>query len=311
MHSLLLSGRAPACGGDTSGPADRRRDGLARARFGFLGVLALGLSLQVAGGPVGADTTREGVILRRNFGIVELQRAGSGTWIRATDRIVARAGDTIRTGERSWSIVEVSPDNVVRLGARTLLVVKAARQFSSRSSGGVFSYARSGIMEFDLKEGIVMPVLSRLEARVFRVATPIAAIGVRGTTYLASVEKVGEVRDGGQEYNVDIEVYTGVVEITDLRDPDGGSFMLPEGQALRFRSIYVPSGGFGGSQGGGRPGGPGAPGAGPGAPGGRPGTLQRIEGGQRGQAGRPPAGGMPPPAMMGSAPPPNFQPPPS
>lgn len=293
-------------------------------RYGRLARLLAPVALSVllvllVGSSLAADARM--LILRKTYGTVEVRRAGSAGWIAANDRMMLGERDALRTGDQSWAIVEISRLNYVKVEARTQVVVKRAERATATSSrASVFNRRAAGVLEFELVRGTMRPLLDNLQARTFRLLTPVAAIGVRGTRFSATVEEVGGARPAGGEspegmYNVEVEVYAGQVEITDLRAPDAPPFQLPAGQSIAFRNVSVPRGGFGGPGGPGGAGRPGGPGGAGGPGGGGPGTQggptsgPPPSGAQTGQASSP-GFSMPPPAAMGQQPPPNFQPPP-
>jgi predicted Zn-dependent protease len=78
-------------------------------------------------------------------GSVEIQRAGSDTWIPAAINAVLQPGDRIRTGPEGRALIRTSPGNLARLRAASVLEIKA----SSQRSGTLINLLRGFFHFFD------------------------------------------------------------------------------------------------------------------------------------------------------------------
>ncbi len=245
---------------------------------------ALFLALAIAA----ADAGQDGIKIMRLFGAVEFQRSGASSWSRATERLVLRTGDRLRTRNNAWCYLELHEGNIVKVLANSSVKLESVSQSSERVTGRIlFAYRGVGAYNVYLENGQVYPVLERFSGSSMNLSTPCAVAGVRGTIFEANVERVdgGQDSNGGAEpggtYNVSFAVHKGSIDVTDLSNPNAGATSIPAGFALNLRNVRVPSGGFG------------APGQRPqgGQPGGQGPGGQRP--GQPGQAGQPQGGQQP------------------
>lgn len=222
----------------------------------LVAILAVG-ALPVTGGDNGQ------LVIRQMFGTVEVQRAGATGWKAANERMQLRLGDRVRTAANSWATLEFSPGNIVRLMAESRLrVIDATERIEQVAERGIFGSRQAGSYMVALEVGQAFPNMDRLEGRSMMLSTPVAVAGVRGTSFLATVEEStsGGASYGGT-YNVDIAVYSGTVAVMDMRNTSAGLTNVPAGYAISFHNVHVPSGGFqaaqslGAGQRGGRAGG--------------------------------------------------------
>lgn len=221
-----------------------------RRLHGMMGLAACLVLLVI--GVAGSDADAGSITLNRTYGVVEVQRAGASAWIRGTERMRLRSGDKIRTGDDAWCLLELSPQNVIRVMERTRLELQAVSTGTTRVAGRtLFAWRGTGAFDLKLQEGQVVPVLDRFAGSRMNLATPVAVAGVRGTAFSATVELVDGppgIEAGQVEpttCNVDLTVYHGAIEVTDLRSPDAGVTFVPAGYSIGFSQVRVPRGGFG------------------------------------------------------------------
>jgi outer membrane receptor protein involved in Fe transport/Flp pilus assembly protein TadD len=164
-------------------------------RLGF--VLALAAftqdsALSVAADPPAPPPLTNGVAqLLEPQGRVEVLRRDTTMWLRATNTLSLRPGDTIRTGSDSRALLQVSGHSAVRLGELTLFQVRetptAPRRPLLRLVKGVlyfFHRARPASLDFE---------------------TPLVSGAIRGTEFALSVPEDGSAR---------LSLFDGEVDLT-------------------------------------------------------------------------------------------------
>lgn len=206
-----------------------------------VGVLCCTLALLATG----ADADSDGVKLVRLFGQVEVSRSGQNKWSDATERMILRSGDRVRTGDNSWCCIELSENNVMRLANKSRIVLENIAQKSERvAERTVFAWKTVAAYDVKLEEGQAMPVLDHFHGSTMNFSTPVAVAGVRGTVFEATVERLEGSEVAGGRYNVDFAVHEGTIEVTDLSHPDAGGTFVPAGYSMALHNVRVPPGGL-------------------------------------------------------------------
>ena len=208
----------------------------------------------------------------RFFGDAHIRFADSSDWRGVNNRQRVRQGDTIRTGENSYVLVELSDRNVVKILSNAEFTFTSMTSFPERSENNLLLFlpAYDDAYQFDmnLEEGGAASVLRGLEgSSTYDLHTPVAAAGVRGTIFLTVYEPVentsaldqfvdGEKGEGDEDDEEDDRpplggvasfwCYEGSLEIT---GPDGQPLgMLPAGQGMRVTGGGSSGQGIGGTQ---------------------------------------------------------------
>jgi hypothetical protein len=94
-----------------------------------------------------------------------------GTWIKKTNAVNIRAGDTLRTPEDGQ--IDIAADG------KYLIRLKEESEIKMRESGK----GRGGNIFFEIKKGRAFIDAYGIEGSTFRIRTPVALCGVRGTRF--------------------------------------------------------------------------------------------------------------------------------
>lgn len=160
-------------------------------------------------------------------GRVEVQAGGSGPWrdVVAGERL--RMNDRLRTGPKSSCRLRLGDIGVFELAARSEARIGTLRQ--DRSESPV-----RDIATLHLARGISRQGFLRIPGRIgdYRVVTPVAAAGVRGTTF--------EMGLSGEADLLDCAVLDGSVVVQGSAGGQAWSRILVAGSAIQVRANAAP-----------------------------------------------------------------------
>jgi hypothetical protein len=165
-------------------------------RFLRVGVIAMAafavMTFLVWGGYVEAEQAQHGVLTKAR-GEVTIQKAGTVAWVTAHERQRVSQGDRIRTGRNGEAVVRISERNFVAIKENAEITINTSRVRTEQDPNnrvlGLFP-ARVAVqdVEIGLDRGRSVSVMRGLRGNSgYRVRTPVATVGVRGTTCMADV----------------------------------------------------------------------------------------------------------------------------
>ncbi len=184
--------------------------------------------------------------LVKSRGVVEYRAAGTTKWITATERQRVSQGDRFKTGADGEVVIKLSNRNLVSVRSNSEVTINMATTQSSTDENnmalGLFP-ARTQVqnMEVGLDRGRAINVMKGLRANSqFRMATPVAVAGVRGTVFLAEVLPPGDARRGQKQSGANTLTNFSCIEGSLNVNPTAlGGFdptIVPEGQGFSIGS---------------------------------------------------------------------------
>lgn len=181
-------------------------------------VLVPVLALSLSGAAAAQAPVAAGSVLQASGDTMLVRDRGIRTPLRQGEAV--RGGDRIVTGE----------DGRVQLGFTDGGVVS----IRARSDFGIDDYAFDATSErsfFTLARGIVHAISGRIGKRDvadYRIKTPTATIGIRGTEFVADVRRCEPRCEAGTEAGLALQVIAGRVAVTTA----GGTVEVPQGGTL-------------------------------------------------------------------------------
>ncbi|HOX27520.1 MAG TPA: FecR family protein [bacterium] len=140
-------------------------------------------------------------VLSNVKGTVTLKAAGSTQWTAATDRMEISEGDELRTEGGSSAIIRMDDGSMIKLGPLANMKVS-----------GLKTAGRDNNTMFDISKGKSWNRVRKLtDKSVFKVATPTAVAGVRGTFFSTDV---------AQSTSSTIDVFDGQVAVSSASNPN-------------------------------------------------------------------------------------------
>lgn len=128
----------------------------------------------------------------KTFGEVHSQKPGQAVWDKVKQNDILGPNYTIRTGWDSYTELELSPENTVRLKEKSQMLIKELDKESLEPDGQVVK-----LTDFNLIEGDITLKLDKLPKNtIIQVSSPTAVAGARGTAYVVrynSGEKITRV----------------------------------------------------------------------------------------------------------------------
>ncbi|MEW6201324.1 MAG: FecR family protein [bacterium] len=133
-------------------------------------------------------------------GTVGVKRAGADKWEAATERMVIKSGDAIRTESASSVIIRFDDNTMVKLGPMASMVLERLEKSEKGASTGL-----------DVSVGKTWARVKKLtDESDFKVRTPTAIAGVRGTYFSSEV---------AEDTTSNFDVFEGSVEVASVSDP--------------------------------------------------------------------------------------------
>lgn len=170
------------------------RTGVRRILPALLVVAAAALLLQVA-----TATKDQAATLLMVKGTVLVSAAGTDTWEPAAEKMTVKEGDSIRTQAGSSVLLQMADGSMTKVGPMSMLKVHKLR--------GVGRNLRTGL---DMESGRTWARVSKLsDESSFKIMTPTAVAGVRGTYFSSAAEQASSKFD----------VFEGEVEVSSRQDP--------------------------------------------------------------------------------------------
>ena len=152
--------------------------------FRIVGIMALVLVMAVG---VYAAEKRTAEIMSID-GMAEVKPAGQMAWIPARTNMVLNQGDTLKTGSKSWALLNVNGKGQtasveVKENSQMLLAELLVDQQAGTSST---------LLDLAMGEVLITAQKVHGEESKFEVKTPTSIVGVRGTVFNVKVEAVEE-----------------------------------------------------------------------------------------------------------------------
>lgn len=156
--------------------------------FNFRSLFIIALALCVLGLSADTERSQRGSLIKVR-GDVKIRIAGSDRWTTAHERMGVGQGDRIKTGANGEAIVRISPRNTMTVRPNSEIEIKIA---TVRTEGTGFRRSSVQNIEVDLTAGRSVNILRGLgKGSNFRVTTPVAVAGVRGTVFMAGITPAG------------------------------------------------------------------------------------------------------------------------
>lgn len=222
---------------------------------GLMALAALIVFMALLTGGVEAERGQYAVLARAR-GNVEYQAVGTTKWVTASERMRINQGDKLKTGGNAEVVLKISDRNfvVVRENSEFTLTANAVRSVPDPNNRvlGLFP-ARTRVLdaEVDLARGRSVSVMRGLRGSSnYRLRTPIATAGVRGTVFLAEVlsraeAARGEKQAGGNNQVVNFACSEGSISLSaNIPGIVGLPALLNAGQSISL--IQGAGGGYSG-----------------------------------------------------------------
>ena len=174
------------------------------------------------GGPAVAATTIKGMaVIESMSGEVQVQKGGKGDWVAAKQGGLLQAGDKIKTGAKSTTVIKWGKDNVMKLTPFSSVTID--RLDKNPAAGAENS-------SVDMWSGKVYARAKKMNGpqSTFEVKTPTAIAGVRGTEL-----GVGITADDATA----VECLSGKVQV---RGVAGGEVLLGEREKTMVKKGAAP-----------------------------------------------------------------------
>lgn len=162
--------------------------------FGFS---ILAVTLLFLGNFVEAERVQHGSLMKAR-GVVQYRAAGTDRWVTATERMRITQGDRIKTGANGEAVIRISPRNFIAVRPNSEVAINLATVRTERTNEGALGIfgARREVqnVEAGLERGAAVNVLKGLGTNSeFRMRTPVAVAGVRGTIFSSFIDALGNV----------------------------------------------------------------------------------------------------------------------
>jgi hypothetical protein len=214
-----------------------------------LAALVLTVAVVLAGG-TGADADRgQFAVLVRARGEVLYQPSGTTKWVGASERMRLNQGDVLKTGANGEAVLKLSDRNFVDIRSNSQMTLSQAQVRSvpdpnNRVFGLIPGRQRVLDAEVDLARGRAVSVMRGLQGSSnYRLRTPIATAGVRGTVFLAEVIPAGSdrgVKQGTANTQVNFACSEGSLNINPTVPGQFSPLILNQGQF--FSAVGTPGG---------------------------------------------------------------------
>ncbi|MDZ7839432.1 MAG: FecR family protein [Gammaproteobacteria bacterium] len=190
------------------------------ARRYALSVLCLAALLgntAAASGPVGTALTVKGVVTLQ-------PQAGDAVFLAKDSKV--HEGDTIVSAEKSFAVIAFIDDSRVVIRQETEFVVEGFR-FDEAEQSSAFRLLKGGIRALTGK-------IARENPDNYKLDTPVASLGVRGTSYDARLcdETCSEESDTGSEWQAAPAQSECAIRLDIEKFPAGGYFTVREGAVV-------------------------------------------------------------------------------
>lgn len=153
-------------------------------------------------------------------GTVMVKAAGAAKWTAAAEKSVVREGDSLKTEAGSSVMLQMADGSMTKVGPMSMLKVQTL-QGSARG-------LKAGL---DMDSGRTWARVSKLsDESSFKVMTPSAVAGVRGTYFSSQAEEVSSRFD----------VFDGEVEVSSRHDP-GQSVIVGEAHTTTVEANKAPT----------------------------------------------------------------------
>ncbi|HOK42012.1 MAG TPA: FecR family protein [bacterium] len=133
----------------------------------------------------------------------EVKIIKAGQEVKGELNLVVNTGDKIITGEKSVCDLEFAPFTYARVGENSELTIKEASGMTKKT---VFGKKEVKQINLNLDKGAVLSKLKKIDAGYFKITTPVAVVGVRGTIFNTIHSSAG----------TNVNVFQGNVMVTNL-----------------------------------------------------------------------------------------------
>lgn len=215
----------------------------------ILGAVVAAIAFFMVGQYVDAERPQYGSLVRAR-GVVEYRAAGTEKWVTSTERQRVAQGDRFKTGPDGEAVIRMSDRNIIAVRANSEVTINMARTQSgvdpNNKAFGLFP-ARVQVqnMEVGLDHGRAINVLKGLHGgSQFRMSTPVAVAGVRGTIFMAEVGPPAPARGAKQGGSSNVEARFACIEGSVHVDPTTpGAFTPTDVNAGQMFAVTTTPGG--------------------------------------------------------------------